>query len=240
MRQLMMGLIVAAALGVGAQRDADAGDTGRGETNDSGERTALSGVSLEDLATGGARIIDLTYVINERSAYWPGENYEPFRLKTIATLKKDGVLSKAFSMPEHLGTHIDAPNHFEKNQPAVHELRPDDLIGPGVVIDVVVRSEQNSDYALTRADIAAWEREHGRIPDRAIVLLRTGWGRHWENAVRYQNRDAQGRLHFPGYSAEAARFLIEERRARGLGIDTLSIDPGTSRDFAVHHIVNAA
>ena len=50
----------------------------------------------------------------------------------------------------------------------------------------------------------------------------------------------QGKFHFPGYSAEAAKFLVEKRQVRGLGTDTLSIDPGTSRDFAVHHIVNRA
>src|SRR5262249_2320879 len=32
----------------------------------------------------------------------------------------------------------------------------------------------------------------------------------------------------------------EERKARGLGIDTLSMDHGLSRDFAVHHVVNGA
>ena len=65
------------------------------------------------MAAGKARIIDLTHVLNEKNAYWPGPGYEPFHLKTIATIENDGVLSKAFSMPEHLGTHIDAPNHFE-------------------------------------------------------------------------------------------------------------------------------
>jgi kynurenine formamidase len=47
-------------------------------------------------------------------------------------------------------------------------------------------------------------------------------------------------MHFPGYSAEAAKLLVEERHVKGLGIDTLSIDYGLSKDFAVHHIVNGA
>jgi kynurenine formamidase len=49
-----------------------------------------------------------------------------------------------------------------------------------------------------------------------------------------------GKLHFPGFSAEAARFLVSERHAKGLGIDTLSIDHGPSKDFIVHHVVNSA
>ena len=49
-----------------------------------------------------------------------------------------------------------------------------------------------------------------------------------------------GRLHFPGFSKAAAKMLIDERKVRGLGIDTLSMDYGLSRDFAVHHVVNGA
>lgn len=97
-----------------------------------------------------------------------------------------------------------------------------------------------ADAVLRVEDVTAWEREHGRIPAGAVVLLHTGWGRFWMNFDRYKNQDARGRLHFPGYSPAAARFLVEERKVRGLSIDTLSIDPGTSRDFAVHHIVNGA
>jgi len=41
-------------------------------------------------------------------------------------------------------------------------------------------------------------------------------------------------MHFPGFSLEAAKFLVEARSVVGLGIDTLSIDYGPSRDFPVH------
>ena len=143
-------------------------------------------------------------------------------------------------MPEHLGTHLDAPNHFEKNQPSVEKLKAQELFGPGVVIDITRQAEQNPDYTLTANDVQAWEKQHGPIPAGAIVLLRTGWGRFWGNVARFQNRDARGRLHFPSYSAEAAKFLIQKRKASGLGIDNLSIDPGISKDFPVHHIVNGA
>jgi kynurenine formamidase len=202
--------------------------------------TTAPSISLEDLARGSAQIVDLTYSLNEKTNYWPGEKYTPFKLETIATIEKDGVLSKSFSMPEHMGTHIDAPNHFEKNQPAVDQIDPKDLFAPGVVIDLRGPVSSDSDYELTRDDVNTWERQHGRIPDGAVPLLFTGWGRFWNAPARFQNRDVQGRLHFPGYSAEAARFLVRERKVRGLGTDTLSIDRGLSRDFAVHHIVNAA
>lgn len=197
-------------------------------------------VTLADVAAGKARILDLTHVLNEKNAYWPGPGYKPFQLTTIATIEKDGVLSKAFSMPEHLGTHIDAPNHFETGQPDLSMITPDQFFAPGVVIDIAARAEVDPDTTLTVKDVQEWESKHGRIPDGAVVLLHTGWGRFWENYSRYKNQDAMGNLHFPSFSGEAARFLIHDRKAKGVGIDNLSIDSGTSKDFAVHHIVNKA
>lgn len=196
--------------------------------------------TLADLAAGRLRVVDLTWPLNDSSPYWPGANYQPFALKTIATLEKDGVLSKTIFTPEHLGTHLDAPNHFERNQPAVDQLTAKDLFGPGVVIDIAPQAEANPDHRLTVAEVQAWEAAHGEIPRGAIVLLRSGWGRYWTNYPRYKNQDAMGRMQFPGYSAEAAKWLLKERSVRGLGIDTLSIDHGPSKDFVVHHIVNGA
>jgi len=201
---------------------------------------AAAGPTLEQLVTGKLQIIDLGWPLSDRNPYWPAENYEPFRLQTIATLEKNGVLSKAFYSPEHLGTHLDAPNHFEKDQPAVDKIDPVNLFAHGIVIDVALKSEADPDYRLTRADLDEWEAQYGPIPEGAVTLLHTGWGRHWNNSARYRNQDAAGKMHFPGYSAEAAQFLVTDRHVKGLGIDTLSIDYGLSTDFAVHHVVNAA
>lgn len=202
--------------------------------------SSAANTSLDALFSGGVQIIDLTYKLNDKNAYWPGGGYKPFHMHTIATIEKDGVLSKAFSMPEHLGTHIDAPNHFELNQPALDKIKTDQLFGPGVKLDISILAEQNADAELTVQHINDWEAKHGRIPDGAIVMLHTGWGRFWDRYERYKNQDVRGKLHFPSYSPEAARFLIETRKAKGLGVDTLSIDGGLSKNFQVHHIVNRA
>lgn len=196
--------------------------------------------TLDQLTSGKLKIIDLAWPLNKESAYWPGENYKPFEIHDIATLEKDGVLSKAFSTPEHLGTHIDAPNHFERNQPSVDQIKPEDLFAPGVVIDVSNLVSLNPDYQLSLADVQTWEKAHGRIPNGAVVLLYTGWSRFWGDKLRYQNRDVMGVLHFPAFGADAVKFLLNERKARGIGLDTMSIDYGPSRDFAIHHLVNSA
>jgi kynurenine formamidase len=197
-------------------------------------------LSLDDVVSGRAKILDLSYALNDHSPYWPGENYQPFKLVTIATLEKDGVLSKAVSFPEHLGTHLDAPNHFEANRPSVDKLTPEQLFAPGVVIDIAMKAEADADSALTLEDVTAWEAEHGTVSDGAVVLIHSGWGRFWTNYDRYKNQDVRGALHFPGCTKAAAEYLVQGRNVRGLGIDTLSIDPGVSKTFDVHHVLNAA
>ena len=205
-----------------------------------GGAIAEDALTFADMAAGRAKVIDLTHALNGDNAYWPGENYAPFKLNTIATLEKNGVLSKAFARPEHLGTHIDAPNHFARGQIAVDQIRPEDLLGHGVVIDVAAQASENADLLLGVEHLKAWESKYGQIPEGAIVLVNIGWHRHWGNAARHQNRDPRGQMHFPRFAAEAAKFLISERKVRGIGIDTMSIDYGLSRDFAVHKLVNGA
>ena len=126
--------------------------------------------TLDDLAGGKLPIVDLGWPLNAKSAYWPGENYRPFELHTIATLEKDGVLSKAFSTPEHLGTHLDAPNHFERGRPSVDQIPPQDLFAPGVVIDVtgpVERRQRLPDLARRRAAVRDRARPDSRSCRRA-------------------------------------------------------------------------
>jgi kynurenine formamidase len=197
-------------------------------------------LTLDDVVDGKARLVDLTYPLNARNPYWPGPGYTPFELKPIATIEKNGVLSQAFCTPEHLGTHLDAPNHFALHQPDVSAMPAESFFARGIVIDASQAAAADPDYRLTPADITRWERLHGPVPSGAVVLLYTGWGAFWNNYSRYANHDARGKMHFPGYSAEAARLLIHDRQAKGLGIDTLSMDYGLSRDFVVHHIVNGA
>jgi len=59
------------------------------------------------------------------------------------------------------------------------------------------------------------------------------------DAQKYRNQDAQGKMHFPGFSPEAAKLLIG-RKVSGLGCDTLSIDYGASSDYSVHHLALGA
>jgi kynurenine formamidase len=193
---------------------------------------------LEGIPSGKTRVLDLSYAINDKLVPWPGDA-KFFEAKVNATVEKNGYFTRSFWMLEHYGTHLDAPAHFPPGKITVDQIPVKQLFGPAVVMDVRSESAKDADYRLTPARVEEWEKTHGRIPEGAIVLLRTGWASRWPDVQKYRNMDAKGSMHFPGFSIEAARLMIE-RRVSGLGCDTLSIDYGMSPDFAVHHVTLGA
>lgn len=193
---------------------------------------------LEGIPSGATRVIDLSYAINDKLVPWPGDE-KYFESKVNATVEKNGYFTRSFWMLEHYGTHLDAPVHFPPGTTTVDQIPVRQLFGPAVVFDVRGESVKDADHQLPASRIADWEQIHGRIPAGAIVLLRTGWASRWPDVATYRNQDSHGKMHFPGFSAAAAKVLIE-RKVSGLGCDTLSVDFGASEDFAVHHLALGA
>ena len=190
--------------------------------------------TMEGIPSGKTRVLDLSYAINDKLVPWPGDE-KFFEAKVNASVEKNGYFTRSFWMLEHYGTHLDAPAHFPPGKTTVDQIPVKQLFGPAVVMDVRAQSGKDADYQLTAARIEEWEKQNGRIPEGAIVLLRTGWASRWPDVQKYRNQDAQGKMHFPGFSAEGAKLLIG-RKVSGLGCDTLSIDYGASSDYAVHHL----
>ena len=189
---------------------------------------------LEGVPSGKTRVIDLSYAISDKLVPWPGDA-KFFEATVNATIEKNGYFTRSFWMLEHYGTHLDAPAHFPPGKTTVDQIPVKQLFGPAVVIDVRAESGKDADYRLPAGRVEEWEKRHGRIPEGAIVLLRTGWASRWPDVQKYRNQDAAGKMHFPGFSTEAAKLMVE-RKVSGLGCDTLSIDYGASEDFAVHHL----
>src|SRR6195256_1084990 len=193
---------------------------------------------LEGVPSGKTRVLDLSYAINDKLVPWPGD--EKFFEATVnASVEKNGYFTRSFWMLEHYGTHLDAPIHFPPGKTTVDRIPAKQFFGPAVVLDVSVEGAKDADYQMPVSRVEEWEKKHGRIVEGSIVLLRTGWASRWPDAGKYRNTDAQGKMHFPGFSAEAAKLLIE-RGASGLGCDTLSVDYGASSDYSVHHLALGA
>ena len=189
---------------------------------------------LDEIASGKMRVIDLSYAINDKLVRWPGDE-KVFAAEVHASVEKDGYFTRSFWMLEHYGTHLDAPVHFPPGKTTVDQIPVKQLFGPAVVLDVSAEGAKDADYQLPPARVAEWEKRRGRIPEGSVVLLRTGWSARWPDAQSYRNQDPLGRMHFPGFSVEAAQLLIE-RKVSGLGCDSMSVDYGASADFAVHHL----
>ena len=187
------------------------------------------------------RLVDLTHSLNAQTLYWP-TSPSTFKLDRLSYGRTEGgwfYSANAFSAPEHGGTHLDAPIHFAEGRQTSDKIPLESLIGPAVVINISAKAAANSDYRLTREDVLAFERRHGRIRPGTIVLLRTDWSRRWPDRKRYFGDDTPNetsRLHFPSFSEGAARLLVEDRKAKALGVDVASIDYGQSKDFIVHRI----
>ena len=150
-------------------------------------------------------------------------------------IKKDGFNLYWWRIVEHAGTHLDAPIHFSEAGATAEKIPAETLVVPLAVIDVAAKAAQNPDYLVSREDLAAWEKMNRKLPDNCCVAMHSGWARHVGDAAKYTGKDAAGTFHFPGFSPEAAAWLMQERKVFGLAVDTLSLDHGPSKDFKVHY-----
>lgn len=201
----------------------------------------VTGANAQPFSNG--RWVDLTHAFAPDTVYWP--TAETFALETVFAGRTEAGFYYAannFSAAEHGGTHMDAPVHFAEGRRTVAEVPVERLVGPAAVVDVRDRAARSRDYRVAVDDLQAWEAANGPIPDGAIVLLNTGFARHWPDRVRYMGTDERGqaavaKLHFPGLDPEAARWLVGNRNVNAIGLDTPSIDYGPSKLFESHRIL---
>ncbi|MFV1987921.1 MAG: cyclase family protein [Gemmatimonadota bacterium] len=236
----VVSLAVASLLLFACQTRGGEDDGAGGGDND---RAGVSAASAFD-GTGG-RWVDLSHAYSDETIYWPTDSIG-FEFEELVSGETDlGFFYRAyrFGSAEHGGTHLDAPSHFSRGGDPVDAIPLERLMGAAVVIDVTDRV--TPDYLVEVEDLERFETLHGRIPDGAIVLIRTGWSERWPDRAAYLGTDLRGQaaipeLHFPGLHPDAARWLAENRSIDALGIDTPSIDYGQSTDFATHVVIYGA
>ena len=189
-------------------------------------------------------LVDLSHSFDSATIYWPTST-KTFEHKEQSFGNTPGgwfYSSFEISTPEHGGTHLDAPIHFGEGKETADQIPLNRLVAKAVVIDVSAKTSTDRDYLLTPDDVNVFEAQHGQITEGSIVLLRTGWSRHWPNRFAYLGDSTPGdasKLHFPSFGPDAARLLVEQRRVAALGVDVASIDAGNSTDFMVHRIAAA-
>jgi kynurenine formamidase len=188
------------------------------------------------LPNGFGRAVFLSHVNDPDSvSLFPGD--PEFVIEQVASVEADGFYMNKVSEGEHTGTHFSAPCHFHDGERCADQLAARDFFFPAVVIDVRTAARANADYAISVGDVKAFERRHGRIPAGAAVIAWTGWQDKWGTPA-YFNYGADGEtVHQPGFSIEAARWLLRHRAIRALGTDTFGPDLGIDPEFQVTTLI---
>ena len=194
---------------------------------------------ITDLTAGRLRVVDLTQPLSPQTPLLPlpsqWNNSPAFKIWELSRYDERGPAWywNGFETGEHTGTHFDAPVHWVsgKDLPnnTVDTIPSNKFVGPACVINVSTESARNPNHLLTLEDIREWEKQHGRIPAGAWVLLRTDWSKRTD-PKDYINLKENG-PHTPGLAKEASAFLAEERDVLGLGVETVGTDAGQAATF---------
>lgn len=194
---------------------------------------------LAQIVSGDVVVVDLAQPLNEDTPVItlpePFANTGGFTFNRLSNYDESGPAWywNDFKAGEHVGTHFDAPNHWisGKGKDGVDTIPPKNMIGEACVIDVTRECAANPDFLLTVEDIHSFEQEHGRIPEHAWVILYTGWGKYGQDPEKFFNVGEDGTPHTPGFSAEASKYLANERRILGVGVETVGTDAGIAATF---------
>ena len=194
------------------------------------------------VASGAVRVVDLTQTLTPEFPVivLPPEfgQAAPFRMEEISRYDERGPgwYWNNFTMSEHTGTHFDAPIHWitgrDMPDASVDTIPPANFVAPACVVDVSAQCAEDPDFTLNVDHLLAWEQQHGKIPERSWVLLRTDWSKLPPRG--YANMKEDG-AHTPGPSPEAMKWLVEERDVHGFGTETIGTDHGQATHFNPPH-----
>jgi kynurenine formamidase len=184
------------------------------------------------------RLVDLSHEFRDDFPAFPGA--PPTSRETAVTIPANGFYGQVWTIWEHICTHMDVPAHFIEGGRTSPEMALEELVAPIVVVDISGRVATEPDTVVTPDDLERFERRHGRIPKGAVVAMYSGWESRAGSVEAYRNTDAGGTMRFPGFGKEAVDWLLQRRRIRGIGVDTMSLDHGSSSTFEVHLTVLGA
>ncbi len=152
----------------------------------------------------------LSYLLDEQSVVWPGE--PTVRIRQTTSIDRDGYNSFEATLPNHHGTHMDGPRHFNPNGPSLMELPIEYFCFDHVAAIDVPKSKGEG---VTQDDLKAWEPE---IRSADLLLIKTGF---------CLQRDTQPRVYEsegPYLTPEACQYLVETfPDLRAIGLDFLSV-----------------
>ncbi|MEE9209248.1 MAG: cyclase family protein [Kiloniellales bacterium] len=192
-----------------------------------------------------AKYIDLTHAFEPVQAVWPGFSNAKFKPARAGakiegyvdigqefTYDKHGFVATAYEIPtDQYGTQLDPPAHWDQLGATISDIPATYAVRPLVVIDIHQKVAQDAGYHLQVADIEAWEAKHGRIPEGAVVMVRSDWYKRWKDVERFNKKP------FPGVGLDALKFLHLERNILFHGHEPLDTDttPNLEGEYWLMH-----
>jgi kynurenine formamidase len=166
--------------------------------------------------------VDLSLELSPETPHWYG--FDPLAIKPLYTFENtEGVfLAYQYTLSGQYGTHTDFPGHFDPQGRLAHEYDVQELAYPLVVIDKSAAVAANPDYVLAKEDIIDFEKTYGPIPEGSFVAFRSDWSRR--SPAEYENKDAAGNSHYPGWDIEALQYLVDVRKVAAVGHETPDTD----------------
>ncbi|QBP40404.1 arylformamidase [Paenisporosarcina antarctica] len=163
------------------------------------------------------KIHDISMLLNSDVAEWPGDT--PFQFQLNWTKQQSGSVNVGqITTSTHIGTHIDAPFHFNEQGKKVHELPLENYIVDAIVIDV------------SGQDVISRESLKEVLTGKAkAVLFRTN---AWNKRVIFPDE-------IPVFEVGVVEWMVE-RGIVLLGVDLPSVDAITSKDLPMHHALGTA
>ncbi|MBC8770411.1 cyclase family protein [Arenibacter sp. BSSL-BM3] len=150
--------------------------------------------------------------------------------------RKVSYTGDAISMYTHMGTHIDALNHFGLDGKIWNGFTPEEHLGDkgwkrtgaetippiiarGVLLDVAdAKGPVPKNYHITSQDLQLTLKKQGiNLNSGDVVLIRTGQAEFYEDASHYLDN-------YPGIGLEAVKWLVEDQGIMLLGADNLSFE----------------
>jgi kynurenine formamidase len=162
---------------------------------------------------GNIKMYDLSQTISHLTPAWP--TYEPLQIKFFKRLAPNGANGQLLTHSNHVGTHLDGSLHFCTHGRDIASIPLDELIGPGVIVDI---SDIAEDYGIyTSKDIE----DRVEVKEGDILIINTGYHRYAydqpeADEVRYM-------IKHPGPTLEFAEWA-KKKKLKWIGVDCGSAD----------------
>lgn len=178
---------------------------------------------VKELKSDRYEWVELSHEVGPDTPHWSGL---PDMSRSVAFEYDEGeyeIVIHQYSIASQYGTHVDAPYHFKKAGRKLNDIDCRNMLLPLCVIDASAKAAENPDYALTAEDVQAWEKAHGEIPAGSFVAMRTDW--YKRDARDFENVDAAGNAHHPGWTKEALEWVLVKRGAAAVGHEPSDTSP---------------